>query len=97
MEACRTDENKFATRWRGNGNRSNSQPGSQPILQILLTADQMFTPNLNDKIAQFNLVTRHLATVSRHLCAGARTAVGMPASKRFKTYNKLIILINDEN
>jgi len=57
-------ENKFATQPRGNGNR--------PISQFLLTADQMFTPNLNDKIAQFNLVTRHLATVSRHLRAGAR-------------------------
>ena len=35
--------------------------------EFLLTADQMFTPNLNDRIAQFNLVTRLLATVSRHL------------------------------
>ena len=55
--------------------RPNSQPGLQPISSFLLTADQMFTPNLNDKIAQFNLVTRHLATVSRHLRAGARLPV----------------------
>jgi len=41
--------------------RFNSQPRQHGnLLGVLLTADQMFTPNLNDRIAQFNRVMHAL-------------------------------------
>ena len=64
-----------------------SRIAPKPIFSILLTADQMFTPNLNEKIAQFNLVMRHLATVLRHLCAGV-----MPGSAQLWACTRLDVL-----